>query len=195
MNQYRTKENPFSLVTQPLELPVEGQRISRSIHGAFGDSIMFQAGYYKDVSVAPDDSQKYSDAFVWDEEAGTVTRLTVATPAEEIAETLAYEINSIIDQICIAAERWVTTELNAAGMIMVEKILAVEPDNTKALASFNWVRSEYYEAEIRKYYVSHALWAAPFDPADFSMRVKKPYVVAELDVEFSRLFGPPIYVP
>jgi hypothetical protein len=88
MKQYRKKDAPLTLVPQPKTLTIDGMAVLKSRNDEYTAAQMFAAGYYLDVSIAPTDSQKWSDGFVWDEEAGTVTRQVVAKSAEELAAAI-----------------------------------------------------------------------------------------------------------
>ena len=86
MKQYRKKDAPLALVPQPKTLTIDGMAVLKSRNDFYTDAQMLAAGYYLDVSVQPTDSQKWSDDFSWDEEAGTVTRGVEVKSAEELAE-------------------------------------------------------------------------------------------------------------
>lgn len=192
--RFRKKDNPTVLVSLPSPVEYQGMRYNVPAGGRLGTEIEVALGYYLDVSPTPTTGYKLGDIPSWNEVTGTVVIDVVLIPAAT-SEEIAYQINQTIDSICSACDIWVNSELNAAGVMMVDRILRLEPANLKALATDNWVRAEYYEAEVRKYYVQMGIWTANFEPYDFSMRVKKPYLVSSLDLEYRRLYPAPPYLP
>lgn len=103
------------------------------------------------------------------------------------AEELAWELNALSDQVAEAGKEYVERELNAAGQLMVDRILRKEPTNSLAVATDAWVENTYTEIETRKYYVRAGLWPEGADPCDFSTWTRKPYLVVQLKAEYDRL--------
>ncbi|MDZ4184648.1 MAG: hypothetical protein U1D97_06675 [Desulfuromonadales bacterium] len=190
---YRNKE---TLTPHRLSLPMEKDGVVLTAPQGYvlttEEGLFF--GEYRDISPEPPVGFQLGTEPTWNEEDATVTLNVIAVLAQTPEET-ALKINATIDAICESVNLWVNGEINAAGLMMVDRILRLEPANAKALATDNWVRAEYYEAEVRKYYVMMGAWSANFSPDDFSLRTKKPFLVSALDVEYRRLYPPPVYVP
>lgn len=102
--------------------------------------------------------------------------------AKDVFEIEEYQ-TVLVDAICESAQRYIEKELNAAGMILVDRMTRTPTPNTKALAVEAWVNGVYQEAEYRKALVWAGQWPDNQNPTDFTSFGKKPYTVAQLMAE------------
>jgi len=113
-------------------------------------------------------------------------RIEYVPPAPSLptAEDVESQKNILFTAICEAARVYVEQEFDAAGMILVDRMLRRDPPNQRAQECDNWVASVYYAAEYRKAMVTADMWPSDQDVLDFNSFGKKPHTIAQLLAEF-----------
>lgn len=110
-------------------------------------------------------------------------------PAEPTLEEIAYQLAVESARVAEAGRVFILEqEIYSTGLMMVDRIRRVEPDNVIAKATDQWVEAASMEVETRKYYVRMGLWPDGDDPADFTLTYPhKPYLISQIKPEYDRL--------
>ena len=96
------------------------------------------------------------------------------------AEELAAARETLVMDVCESVRFYVERDLNAAGMLLVDRLVRRDPPSAKAAAVEAWVNQIYVAAEVRKAMIYAGLWVEEVDPCDFSSFGSKPYTIAQL---------------